>query len=287
MNKSSRWIFGAVLSFALAASQTGFAAPIGEAAETLNDVTGELGSVARPLATGSGVSADETVSTGSSSSALLRFLDNSSLNIGEVSTVVLDRFVYDPNRGTDDAVFNLTKGAMRFVSGGRRGSNAMITTPVGIIGIRGTDIVLACEPDRCANAVEEGRIRICPIPAGTPVGSQLIQACRDGNSAILPCGFVEIAAEDEQEDGEGNFTIVQNNCVFSPPTNLDSSIFDWLAEQIASGSPMPGVDQITTIAATGPAISPAIQAAGLGALIAVPIIIIASDDDDDPDPVSP
>ena len=145
------------------------AAPIGEASEARNDVTGELETVARRISAATGVSADEIVRTSEASSALLRFLDNSSLTIGAVSTVVLDSFVYDPDRGTDDTVFNLTKGAMRFISSGaRRTHNATIGTPVGIIGIRGTDVAIVCDDNPvCAALMASGRVRICPVPAGS------------------------------------------------------------------------------------------------------------------------
>ncbi len=266
-----------VLSPGTVLSQT---ATIGEATETRNDVTGQLGSVARQIAVGTDVSADETVRTGTSSSAALRFLDNSSLNIGSVSTVVLDRFVYDPNQGTQDAVFNLTKGAMRFVSGGRRTRNATIGTPVGIIGIRGTDVAIVCdETPVCAALMEDGTVRICPLPFGTPVSQALREACLQGNNAVLPCTFYDITAQDEQNsDDEGNFIIIENNCVVSGPQNLDANVFQWLTEQLASGGPLPDPFQIASFTPLGP--GPGLNGGAIAAILAtVPFIIIAVESD--------
>ena len=229
------------------------AAPIGETTETNKEVTGQLGAVARTLAVGAPVSSNETVRTGRGSSAVLRFLDNSTLNIGEASTVVLDQFIYDPNRGSQDAIFSLAKGAMRFVSGGVRTRDATVGTPVGVIGIRGTDILVVCKPGpECATIMGSGRARICPVPEGTPIGPELRAACLRRNTGLLPCGFFEVAGEDARRGGdEGNFTILQGGCVFSPPVFLDTSSFNFVAQQVAVGAPVPDPSLISSLASTG------------------------------------
>jgi len=62
------------------------------------------GSVAGTLSAGSGVHANETVKTGSSGRAGLQFNDQSNLSVGPSSQVRLDKFVYDPNKGTGSTV---------------------------------------------------------------------------------------------------------------------------------------------------------------------------------------
>ncbi len=252
-----------VLLSGIALSQT---TTIGEATETRNTVTGQLGSIARQISVGTDVSADETLRTGDKSSASLRFLDDSTLNIGEASIVVLDQFVYDPNRGSQDAVFNLTKGAMRFVSGGRRTRNATVGTPVGIIGIRGTDMLIICKPGpECATVMGSGRARVCPVPEGTPIGPELRRACLRSNAALLPCGFFEIAAEDAQNrrnGNQGNFTILQGGCVFVPPINVDASSYNFVAQQVSVGAPVPDPSQIASLASTTTTATTATATAG-------------------------
>jgi hypothetical protein len=83
---------------------------------------------------GSGVASRETVRTGPASAGVFRFKDGSNLNVGEKSTVVLDRFVFDPN-ASNNVVLNVSKGAMRFVAG-RAGRNATVVTPGAVLGIR-------------------------------------------------------------------------------------------------------------------------------------------------------
>jgi hypothetical protein len=107
---------------------------IGNATEARNQVSGKLNARVRPISKGAGVSTNEAVSTGPASAGAFRFVDGSNLNVGEKSTVVLDRFVYDPNGGRN-VVLNVSKGAMRFVSGGV-GGRATVVTQGAVLGIR-------------------------------------------------------------------------------------------------------------------------------------------------------
>ncbi|MFK8251545.1 FecR family protein [Ancylobacter terrae] len=136
---------------------------IGQAVTVKNDVRGQLDAVVRRLAAGTPVAADESVITGSASATLLRFLDNTQLNVGAASTVVLDRFVFNPNGGAKDAAINVSKGAMRFITGNSNPNNFVISTQVATIGIRGTDILVICDPAKgCALVVDKGVIGVCP-----------------------------------------------------------------------------------------------------------------------------
>jgi len=105
---------------------------------TANSVKPEAsGSIAGTLSAGSGVHANETVKTGSSGQAGLRFLDESNLNVGPSSQVRLDKFVYDPNKGSGSVVIEGARGAFRFSSGGQNKGDIKIKTSSGTLGIRG------------------------------------------------------------------------------------------------------------------------------------------------------
>ena len=43
--------------------------------------------------------------------------DNTNLTLGENATVVVDRFVFDPDAGVGEAALNATKRAFRMVTG--------------------------------------------------------------------------------------------------------------------------------------------------------------------------
>ena len=96
------------------------------------------GSVAGQLSASAGVHANETVNTGSGGQANLQFLDNTKLSVGPMSTVRLDKFVYDPSKGTGAVTINATRGAYRFVTGVQDSRNYQIKTPYATLGVRGT-----------------------------------------------------------------------------------------------------------------------------------------------------
>jgi hypothetical protein len=93
------------------------------------------GSISGTLSAGSGVHANETIKTGSSGQAGLQFNDKSNLSVGPSSQVRLDKFVYDPNKGTSGVAIEATRGAFRFASQGK--GEVRIKTPSGTLGIRG------------------------------------------------------------------------------------------------------------------------------------------------------
>ena len=95
------------------------------------------GSIAGPLSDGTDVHARETVRTGSSGQADLRFIDHTNLSVGPSSTVRLDKFVYDPKKGSGSVAIDATKGAFRFVTGSQNKGDHKVKTPYGTIGMRG------------------------------------------------------------------------------------------------------------------------------------------------------
>ena len=100
---------------------------------TASSVTPEAsGSVGGTLSAGSG---NETVKTGSSGKAGLQFHDQSNLSVGPSSQVRLDKFVYDPNKGTGSTVIEATRGTFRFSTGSP--GEVKIKTPYGMLGTRG------------------------------------------------------------------------------------------------------------------------------------------------------
>jgi hypothetical protein len=105
---------------------------------TANSVRPEAsGSVAGTLSAGSGVHANETVKTGSAGQAGLQFHDQSNLSVGPSSQVRLDKFVYDPNKGTGTTVIEATRGTFRFTTGAQNKGEVKIKTPYGTLGTRG------------------------------------------------------------------------------------------------------------------------------------------------------
>jgi hypothetical protein len=110
---------------------------IGNVVSVNPQAEGVQGSSAHTLAPGLEVHALETVRTGDSGAAGLKFRDNSNLSVGPKSAVRLDKFVYDPSRSTSSIAIEATRGSFRFVTGSQRGGSYKIKTPYGTLGVRG------------------------------------------------------------------------------------------------------------------------------------------------------
>jgi hypothetical protein len=132
------WITASLLvtGIVLHASATSAQEAIGRATSVRPQAEGSHGGN-RTLAGGSEVYSKETVRTGDTGQADLRFLDNSNLNVGPKSNVRLDKFVYDQNKSAGAVAIQATRGSFRFVTGSQGGGSYQIKTPYGTLGVRG------------------------------------------------------------------------------------------------------------------------------------------------------
>ncbi|MDR3469490.1 MAG: FecR domain-containing protein [Xanthobacteraceae bacterium] len=90
------------------------------------------------LMIGAGVIHGEAIKTSAQGSTQLVFPDQSTLNVGRNSTLVIDEFVYDPNARSGNMVATLGHGALRFVGGQiSHTTGVTIQTEIGTLGIRG------------------------------------------------------------------------------------------------------------------------------------------------------
>jgi hypothetical protein len=130
------WFFALplVVLFAVVPTVADAQTRIGSASSVTPEASGSVGGT---LSAGSGVHANETIKTGSSGQAGLQFNDQSNLTVGHSSQVRLDKFVYDPNKGTGSTVIEATRGTFRFSTGAQNGGQVKIKTPYGTLGVRG------------------------------------------------------------------------------------------------------------------------------------------------------
>lgn len=96
------------------------------------------GAERRVLSISQRVIANERLRSSDTGSGHLLFRDHTSLSIAPNSDIVLDRYVYDPERGVGEIAATMAKGVLRFI-GGRitNRSEATVETPVATVGIRG------------------------------------------------------------------------------------------------------------------------------------------------------
>jgi len=133
---SHKWTaaFAVAVVFALQPTASNAQSRIGSAHSVIPEASG---SVAGTISAGSGVHANETVRTGSAGKTGMRFNDSTNLSLGNSSTVRLDKFVYDPNKGTGSTVIDASRGTLRLITGPQNKGDFKVKTPVGTLGVRG------------------------------------------------------------------------------------------------------------------------------------------------------
>lgn len=111
---------------------------IGNAKTVVRTVTGTLDANLRHIQLLDDIYHNELIETGDESATEFVFLDETKLALGPNSSLVLDRFVYDPEPDKASFVMTATAGVFRFVSGKLPKKSYEIHTPTATIGIRGT-----------------------------------------------------------------------------------------------------------------------------------------------------
>ncbi len=97
-----------------------------------------LGEKTRNLILGSRVIANELIQTSGEGSANITFLDRTTMSIGRNSTLVIDKYVYDPATGKGVLTATMAQGVLRFIGGEiSHSSGVKVLTPVATIGVRG------------------------------------------------------------------------------------------------------------------------------------------------------
>ncbi len=102
----------------------------------------------RALTLGDTVYSNERIETSELGLGQLLFVDQTSLTVSPNSDIILDRYIYDPDRETGDMALSMTRGALRFI-GGRisKSQAATIRTPTATIGIRGGMVLVEIDSD--------------------------------------------------------------------------------------------------------------------------------------------
>ena len=138
------------------------------------------------LMQGGRVFVGDEVRTGPGARLQIRFDDQSMLTLGENARITIDQFVYAPS-GDSNQALNILRGVFRFATGqiGKvTPQNVAFTTPVAVVGIRGTEFV-------------GGELTV-GMPAGQPhYGFQITEGAIEVTS---PAGSVVL-----DEPGEGTF----------------------------------------------------------------------------------
>jgi hypothetical protein len=111
---------------------------------------GTVSKVENPAQVGTGtaivgtlVHMNDELRTGPKGRLQVTFRDGTTLTLGENAKVVIDRYVYNPDRSTGELALNAGVGAFRLATGklsDMREKNINVSTPVAALAIRGTDV---------------------------------------------------------------------------------------------------------------------------------------------------
>ena len=114
---------------------------IGAVSRIQGEASGTRGDATRALGFNASIFLNEVVSTGEAARLEVTFTDSTQVTLGEKAELRLDTFVFNPAAGSGTIKFGVV-GAFRFLSGQvskLASSDVSVTTPVAIIGIRGTE----------------------------------------------------------------------------------------------------------------------------------------------------
>jgi hypothetical protein len=183
----ARRVLIAAVIWAIAAMLAGPASAEGQIGATsivVNTVTGTLATTheSAPLRAGIDVFQNETIATADNSASRVIFQDKTELSVGPQSSVVLDRFVFDPNPSKSVVAISIARGVARFSTGFLPKPNYQINTPSAQIGIRGTVLTITVSSAKATTvSVESGSAFV--------TGHGVTVTVNAGNSTLVRYGM--------------------------------------------------------------------------------------------------
>jgi hypothetical protein len=116
-------------------AKTAEAGKVGVAAAVKPDAFSE----GKEVKIGESVFYNQRINTDSEGLVQVLLVDGSTFTVGPGSDLVIDKFVYDPNKGQGEVVATFGKGVMRFVGGklSKNEGGVTVNTPSGALAIRG------------------------------------------------------------------------------------------------------------------------------------------------------
>jgi hypothetical protein len=138
-SQSSFWLVGILFCSAVGFyGQASAASPIGSVSRVQNEA--RVGGA--NAAVGTSVHMGDALQTGANARLEVTFVDNTRLTLGENARVVIDRYVYNPDRSIGAMALKSTRGALRFATGKisqMDQKNVTVATPAAALAVRGTE----------------------------------------------------------------------------------------------------------------------------------------------------
>ena len=184
----------AVLALSFSAAQAD--PPIGTNAAVRNSVQTKAATdpALHPAMVRAPVHIGDVVVSGDKSALQILLVDQSVFTVGANARMTIDKFVYDPSRGSSDIAASVAKGAFRFMSGptlAGQGRNA-ISSPVATIGVRGTIVEGAVGPD--ALAILDGQPGVSTTGSGDTATLIVLRGPGHTNNGFDKPGAIDVTA---------------------------------------------------------------------------------------------
>lgn len=144
----TRFIFWIFVVFSLLLAHTVQAETSGEKIGTIVEIEGAVtitppGGKPQPAKIQDEIGENDTIATGPDSRAFILLIDDTEWTLSENTRFKVSDYVFNPDDAEDNSArYSVLEGAFRYVSGliaRKPDPDVNITTPVGSIGIRGTD----------------------------------------------------------------------------------------------------------------------------------------------------
>jgi hypothetical protein len=146
--QTARRIAGILLTLPLALLAQ-VAQPIaGSVKKVTGDAVLRRGGASMPVSEGMHILPHDVLETPADGSVGIILHDGTRVAMGANTTLEIDRFVYEPSDGKLGLLLRLVRGAMVYVSGKIAQFSAdsvRVETPVGVVGLRGTEIAISLE----------------------------------------------------------------------------------------------------------------------------------------------
>jgi hypothetical protein len=154
---------------------------------------------------------NDVVQTGSSSTLGMVLDDGSAFNLSANARFMLNDMVYDPAGSSNKSLFTLVQGAVSFVAGQIAPTGDMeVATPVAVIGIRGTAVLLdigstdgrvaisvADQQDGVVHAVQVFRSVPTNVPGVWTAGDQIGTVTSNGPAlSVTPGANLQISTQE-------------------------------------------------------------------------------------------
>jgi len=134
---------------------------VGDAVQVVHDVAGRQSNEQAwgSKAEGDDVYENEFIRTALESQARILLVDRTGLSVGPITTIRIDRMVYNPDQSIKGIVVSAGAGTVRWTSGDSHAY--LIKTPTANVTPTGTVFDLFVDSERTYVILREGRVKVC------------------------------------------------------------------------------------------------------------------------------